>query len=85
MGIIEPGHLVLILLIALLVLGPGKLGNLGRQLGRGVREFRDATEGKSSPPPPALSSGRYCTKCGAALASDARFCTACGTPVAGAA
>jgi TatA/E family protein of Tat protein translocase len=84
MGVIEPGHLVLILLIALIVLGPGKLGDLGGQVGRGIREFRDATEGKS-PPPPALSAGRYCTKCGAAMAGDARFCTACGAPVAGAA
>jgi TatA/E family protein of Tat protein translocase len=84
MGIIEPGHLVLILLIALLVLGPGRLGDLGGQLGRGIRDFRDASEGKS-PAPPALGPGRYCDKCGAALARGARFCTSCGAPIAGAA
>jgi sec-independent protein translocase protein TatA len=85
-GIIEPGHLVLILLIALIVIGPGRIGDLGGQLGRGIREFRDATEGKiPSTATPALGAGRYCTSCGGALVADAKFCTACGTPTAGAA
>jgi TatA/E family protein of Tat protein translocase len=75
-GLIEPGHLVLILLIALLVIGPGKLGDLGGSLGRGIREFREATDGRR--PTPALSAGRYCGKCGAAPEADAKFCGACG-------
>ena len=37
-------ELVLILVIALLVFGPTRLPELGRALGRGMREFRRATE-----------------------------------------
>jgi sec-independent protein translocase protein TatA len=77
-GIVEPGHLVLILLIGLLVIGPGKLGDLGGSLGRGIREFREATDGRT--PTPALPAGRYCGKCGAAQETDAKFCAACGSP-----
>ncbi len=40
---IGPGELLLILLIALIIFGPGKLPELGRALGRSIREFREAT------------------------------------------
>jgi sec-independent protein translocase protein TatA len=40
MGIIEPWHLVIILIIALVIFGPGKLGDVGGALGRGIKEFR---------------------------------------------
>ncbi|MEC9466703.1 MAG: twin-arginine translocase TatA/TatE family subunit [Myxococcota bacterium] len=36
------GEIVVVLLVALLVLGPSKLPKLARQLGRGMREFRRA-------------------------------------------
>jgi len=44
MGIpsIGPGELILILIIALVVLGPGKLPDVAQSLGRSVREFRKA-------------------------------------------
>ena len=44
MGIpsIGPGELILILIIALVVLGPGKLPDVASSLGRSVREFRKA-------------------------------------------
>ncbi len=37
-----PGELLLILAIALVVLGPKKLPEVGRSLGRGMREFRES-------------------------------------------
>lgn len=37
-----PG-LLIILIIALIVIGPGKLPEVGAALGRGIREFRHAT------------------------------------------
>lgn len=80
-GLLQPTHLVLVLVVALIVLGPGKLGDLGGQLGRGVREFKSNMEG-SDTDRPALGSGasRFCTKCGATNASTTRFCSQCGTP-----
>ena len=37
---IGPGEVVLVLAIALLVLGPGKLPEVGASLGKTIREFR---------------------------------------------
>ncbi|HLH74079.1 MAG TPA: twin-arginine translocase TatA/TatE family subunit [Chloroflexota bacterium] len=42
MGVIEPWHLVIILVIALVIFGPGKLGDVGGALGRGIREFKSS-------------------------------------------
>jgi sec-independent protein translocase protein TatA len=83
MGALEPGHLLLIIIIALIVFGPGKAAELGGTLGRGVRDFRDAMDGKS-PQPRSLTpaEARTCETCHTVLASDARFCPQCGAPVA---
>jgi sec-independent protein translocase protein TatA len=35
-----PTELIIILLIAVLLFGVGRLGRLGGELGRGIREFR---------------------------------------------
>jgi Tat protein translocase TatB subunit len=40
---IGPAELVLVFIIALVVLGPKRLPEVGRQIGRAVREFRTAT------------------------------------------
>jgi sec-independent protein translocase protein TatA len=37
-----PGELLLILAIALVVLGPKKLPEVGRSLGKGMREFKES-------------------------------------------
>lgn len=37
-------ELVLILIIGLVVFGPGKLPDIGKALGRSIHEFKDATE-----------------------------------------
>lgn len=41
---IGPWELVLILAIALIIFGPGKLPEVGRALGRGLREFKGAAK-----------------------------------------
>ena len=41
-GNLGPTELIIILVIALLVLGPGKLPEVGTALGRSIREFRKA-------------------------------------------
>jgi len=39
---VGPLELVIILVIALVVLGPKKLPEVGRSLGQGMREFKDS-------------------------------------------
>ncbi len=42
MDLLAPTHLLLILIVALLVLGPKRLPEAARSLGRGLRDFREA-------------------------------------------
>jgi sec-independent protein translocase protein TatA len=44
--ILQPTHLLFVLVIALLVLGPKRLPEVGRSLGRGLRDFRSAISGE---------------------------------------
>jgi len=44
-GLLQPTHLFFILLIVLIIFGPGKLPDLGRGLGKGIREFKEAMRG----------------------------------------
>ncbi len=41
-GLMQPMHLLVILVIAMLVFGPKKVGELGKGLGEGIRSFRQA-------------------------------------------
>src|SRR3954453_10069132 len=47
---IGPMELIVVLIIALVVVGPKKLPELGRSLGGGMREFKDSVTGKSAEP-----------------------------------
>jgi sec-independent protein translocase protein TatA len=47
-GLLQPTHLFFILLIVLIIFGPGKLPDLGRGLGKGIKEFKDAMRGGAS-------------------------------------
>ena len=44
---IGPMELVIVLVIALLVLGPKKLPEVGRSVGKGMREFKESISGES--------------------------------------
>jgi sec-independent protein translocase protein TatA len=51
-------ELIVVLIIALLVLGPKKLPQAGQSLGRGMREFKDSLSGErreDTPDPVAAS------------------------------
>jgi len=41
-----PMELIIILVVVLIVFGPKRLPDLGRSLGRGMREFKDSVTGK---------------------------------------
>jgi sec-independent protein translocase protein TatA len=41
-----PLEIVVILVIVLIIFGPKRLPDLGRSLGRGMREFKDSVTGK---------------------------------------
>lgn len=45
LGNIGPWELVLILVIALIVVGPGKLPEVGKSVGKALTEFKKATTG----------------------------------------
>ena len=48
-GILQPSHLLIILIVALLILGPKKLPAAGRALGQGLREFKRSIDGPNGP------------------------------------
>lgn len=56
---IGPFELILVLVVVLIIFGPGKLPDIGSAIGRGVREFRkassdleDSIRGETKPAPP---------------------------------
>jgi len=59
-GILQPTHLIFLLLLALLLFGAKRLPEIGRSLGVGMREFKDSVSGitdtkvetRSELPPP---------------------------------
>jgi sec-independent protein translocase protein TatA len=50
--ILQPTHLLLLLVVALLVLGPKRLPEAARSIGRGLRDFRTAVNGEPEGTPP---------------------------------
>lgn len=53
---IGPMELIAVLIVALLILGPKKLPDMGRSVGKGMREFKNAVTGGPDEPeklPPA--------------------------------
>ena len=57
---VGPMELAVVLIIALVILGPKKLPHLGRSLGQGMREFKQSISGApddEQAPQPAIGSG----------------------------
>jgi sec-independent protein translocase protein TatA len=44
-SILQPSHVILILIVALLILGPERLPDAGRAIGQGLREFNASIGG----------------------------------------
>jgi sec-independent protein translocase protein TatA len=78
---LQPTHLIIILIVALLIFGPSKLPEIGKALGKTIREFqtgiKEATQGfteevKTEPAKPT------CQACGKKIPAGVKFCPECG-------
>jgi sec-independent protein translocase protein TatA len=47
-GLLQPTHIIFVIVIALLVFGPKRLPEMGRSIGHGIREFKDSIDGNSN-------------------------------------
>lgn len=54
---IGPMELIVVLAIALMVLGPKRLPEAGKSLGRGLREFKDSMTGGDTDEPKRVDAG----------------------------
>ena len=54
MGGFSPSHWIIVGVIALLVFGPKRLPEMGKSLGKGMREFKNSVTGKDDDPPAEL-------------------------------
>ncbi len=43
-GAFQPMHLLLILIVVLIIFGPGKLPDVGKAIGKTIREFKRSTQ-----------------------------------------
>ena len=85
MGMLQPWHLILVLVIVLIVFGPGKLPQIGKSLGDGIREFknstRDDTPESASTTAPAQTSSSTNGSSAQALSTAGQTCPSCGKQV----
>lgn len=55
-GLFSPTHIILVLVAALLIFGPKRLPDIGKSLGKGIREFKGAlshiADDEPAPAPP---------------------------------
>ena len=49
-GLLQPMHLLLILVIVLVVFGAGKLSQIGGALGQSVKDFKETVDGDDEEP-----------------------------------
>ena len=55
---VGPLELAIVLIIALVIFGPKRLPDLGRSLGKGMREFKDSISGKDEDDEDAVEQAR---------------------------
>ena len=49
-GLFQPMHLLVILVIVLIIFGPGKIGDLGSSLGKAIKGFQKAMQEPAKKP-----------------------------------
>jgi sec-independent protein translocase protein TatA len=84
---LQPTHLIIIAVVALIIFGPSRLPEIGRSIGRTLKEFQAATKEATqsftdevvkpveAPKPVAAAT---CKACGKPIATGVKFCPECG-------
>jgi sec-independent protein translocase protein TatA len=87
---LQPTHLIIIAIVALIIFGPSRLPEIGRAMGKTLKEFQSATreatqgfseevqkpvEAKKEEPPAMVA----CKNCGQSIQAGVKFCPNCGT------
>ena len=83
---LQPTHLIIIAVVALIIFGPSRLPEIGRSIGKTLKEFQAATkeatqsfadEVKTPEVKPAATTST-CKSCSKPIAAGAKFCPECG-------
>src|SRR4051794_8176371 len=91
-SVLQPWHVIVILVIVLVIFGPGKLPQLGKAVGETMKDFKRAVSDDSKPeeaeagmpvaPVAAVvvpaQAVRDCATCHKPVPVNDRFCGACG-------
>lgn len=84
---LQPTHLILILVVALILFGPSRLPEIGRAFGSTLREFqtatKEATQGfQEEITAPVVKKEELatvaCKDCGKSIQAGVKFCPECG-------
>lgn len=84
---LQPTHLILILVVALLVFGPSRLPEIGRSFGSMLREFQSATKEATQGFTQEIAAPSVkkedvatvpCIKCSKPIQPGMKFCPECG-------
>ena len=79
-GLLQPVHLLVIVLIVVLILGPVRLKGIGHALGQNWRALTAGFRAGADPPAPPTAAlpARRCERCGTWSGETSSYCTRCG-------
>ncbi len=79
---LQPQDLLIILIVALLIFGPSRLPEIGKALGKTIREFQAGIKATPEAQSTAIATKPQsaCKACGKPILTTAKFCTECGAP-----
>lgn len=83
---LQPTHLIIILVVALLIFGPSRLPEIGRSFGKMLREFQTATKEATTSFTEEIKPAEVkkeeakvaCKNCGNMIQPGIKFCPNCG-------
>jgi sec-independent protein translocase protein TatA len=83
-GVLQPWHVIVILVIVLVIFGPGKLPMLGKAVGESMKDFKKAISDEPKSETPEAAAPETASAVGSAVVSPAtptRECATCHKPV----